>query len=374
MKRILTVACVLVGLGVSAAQAETPGTSGPIEFKFVTKVGDVERIKLTVKVVGSMQMPGPMQAQKFSQTIEQVLAGKCTKVNPDKSAVFEVSIERYAFKMSMMGMAMEFDSATFDPEKAPNPMAKVMGKLGTAMTKVTFTVVVGPDGRPLKLEGLSKAVGKIIEDLGDEGELGQMKGMLEQMEGVFDDEFMYQEMEGHYRIVPPGGQARIGDTWEDKWEFRMPMFNAKCQGKGRYELVGVETIGGRSCAKIRIKESYEMVKRDESDEANGGGDTQATKTIFDRMNFEMSSSGAEGVGYWDYEEGTLVRLRQADNLTIRIEMKADPDAENPKMKHGFGTIVQKLKTSTSLDLIEGDPQTEPEKSASAEGAPSSPER
>ena len=77
--------------------------------------------------------------------------------------------------------------------------------------------------------------------------------------------------------------------------------------------------------------------------------------MFNFMNAKMQSSGGDGIAYWDYENGVLVKLRQTQRLTMQITVNPNPKAEDAELKQGFGPIVHKLNTSTSIDLIEPEP-------------------
>ncbi len=350
MTRIATIAWALVGCWAAVGHAETQAKPDGIEFKLKAEPGQVSRTRIVVTNVGTMEMPGPMPPQKFSQTVEQAWVRTCRKINSDNSIVYDMGIERYAMKMNMGGRAIEFDSATFDPKKAANPFAAIMGKVLSAMTTSKFTTTVGPGGRPVKVEGLSKCIDNLIKEIGDEADAGPTKRALEGIRAMFDDDSMTQDVVAGYQLIPPKGQARVGDSWEHKREFNLPVLNMSCESQGRYELVGIETFRGRECAKIRIKESCRMVPQHNPSENTD--DPKSRKSIFDRMDIEMTSSGGQGIGYWDYGSGELVQLRQTGNLTIKMTMRPDPDAENDEPKVGFGPMVQKLKNSLSIELIE----------------------
>ena len=58
------------------------------------------------------------------------------------------------------------------------------------------------------------------------------------------------------------------------------------------------------------------------------------------------------MAYVDCKTADLVKLRQTQRMTIEMTFAADPEAEDPEMRAGFGTMVQKLNNSVSVDLIE----------------------
>ena len=103
--------------------------------------------------------------------------------------------------------------------------------------------------------------------------------------------------------------------------------NARCTGKGEYELIGIQMYRGRKCAKIHSKESLSISKKkpgaEEKDESKA--DTGMFGKMMENLSFDLSNSGSGGIAYWDYENGELVSHKATDSMTIKIGLAPDPD-------------------------------------------------
>ncbi|HUW81601.1 MAG TPA: DUF6263 family protein [Phycisphaerae bacterium] len=345
-KRILTMTCVLAGAWVGIARADA--TEGPdwVEFKIADRYrpGHVSRLMCVTKTVGAMKLFDPMPEQKFMQTFCQEVAMRVTKVNPDKSVELELTMPRIRMEMSLFGVEMSFDSHVPAEQKSKLPGMDFVAAMFKGMTGLKMTCTIGPDGMPQKLEGFSEGIKKMLADIGKEESIPPMvQKMLDQMGDFVHDDMMLEQMESNCRLTPLNRRLGVGDTWQREWSQAMGFFNMMMNFKGEYELLGIEPFRGRRCAKIRTKESFESAP---------AADRTKSGTIFDRMDMKMTSSGGNGVAYVDCRTAEVVKLRQTQRMTIEMTFAADPQAEDPEMQAGFGTMVQKLNNSVSLDLIE----------------------
>jgi len=351
-RRILTAIALFASAGVALGQ--TPET---ITFKFDYKPGRVTRQKMVGRTVGAVRMPGPLPEYKMTQSFENVVTARCLSVNPDGSAVFELGLGDMAIKMSLGAMTFQVDSRAEADQPTTGPMdemAAVLRQLLQGMSRVRFKATMSANGQPIKVEGLSAATNELAESLKSEGRHGrQIQAMLKGMSSMFDDKAMLQQMQMQTRIIP-SKPVRVGDTWESSWESTIPMLEVQVKGKGEYELVGIETLHNRSCAKIRIRETLEMT----GDIKNIGPSAGPLAGLLSGM--RISSSGGEGVAYLDYQTGDLVQLRQAQNMVITMEMKA-PSA--PGQESGAAAepvkLEQNLRQTLSVELLVDDPATQP---------------
>jgi len=345
-KRILTMACVLAGVWVGVARADAPEAPDWVEFKTADmyKPGHTSRLMLVAKSVGAMKLFEPMPEQKFMQTFCQELMMRVAKVNPDKSVVLELTMPRLRMEMSLFGMDMSFDSHAPAEKKSSLPGMDVAAALLRGMTELKMTCTIGPDGKPQKLEGFSEGMKKILADIAEKHDASPMeKQMLDQMGGFLSDDLMQEQVESNHRLTPLNRRLGVGDTWQDEWNQMMGFMNMMMKGKGEYELLGIEPFRGRRCAKIRTKESFESAPAAQRDKSG---------TIFDRMSMKMTSSGGDGVAYVDCRTAEVVKLRQTQRMTMEMTFAADPEAEEPEMRAGSGTMVLKVNNSVSIDLIE----------------------
>jgi hypothetical protein len=369
MRTIQTIAYVLISALAGASQAAPPTKPDQVQLQPVYRAGRVTRQRMVTKTVGSIKLFDPLPEQKFSQVFEQDVTMKCRKVNADKSAIVDMTMDRIAMKMTIGGLNMEFDSSAPAPPSDERHDRRLVGRIFSAMVGSTFTLTMGPDGEPVKIEGVKEMMKKMADGLGEEKMPAAIRKMFDQLGNLFGDDGMMQEMQSCTRMIPKDGPKRVGDKWEEKWDMKVPVFNGKIEGQGQYELLGIEEFRGRRCAKISVKETFSMAAAPAAENASNAGTATSApaKGIFERLRFDLKASGGEGTAYWDYENGDLVQLRQTQRMTIEISLAPDANAEETDMKAGLPSMVQKLNTSESVDLLD-DAEAAPTPHADRAGA------
>ncbi len=369
MRRLMT---ILVGMLVfwgSPAPAAGPPGGDSFEIHPRFEAGKVTRSRVSSRTVGTMRMFAFMPEQKFTQLYEQVVQEKCLRVNEDGTAVFEVSMPHVRMEMNMGGMQMAFDSkddpdaapATTPADGEPSPIALAAGKPGFAgvarffrgLSKLTFTYTVDKGGKPLKLEGLSDGLRRLIDEMAGEGVPIHEREMIRKIGEMMTDDQMMENMRLGYRVIPRG-MVSPGHRWEHRWDQNMPFLNKAIIGEGEYELLGVEAFEGRRCAKIQVKESMSTGPASQPAGATAENPAPADGgSILDRMDFEVEMTGSGGTAYVDVETGELVKLQQVQDLVVRMSLPADANAQAPEMKQGM-KMEQKLKTSVTVALLGDD--------------------
>ena len=336
---------ILVALisGPAIALAEAPGQ---IDFNFKYQPGSVTQLRMVTKTIGAMKMPDPIPEQKFSQTVSQVMTMKCLSVHPDKSADFEMTLSDMAMEMSVGGLALKAGGAkeaTADGS-ASNPVSKMLNRLISAMDGATIKVTLSGSGEPLKVSGLTNFIDKLMNAMADENTPAEMRQSLKEIAKNFSDDSMKEQMNSCLRMLPSDtGPHRVGDKWERAWSQKMPIGNGTLEARGQYELLGVEQYRGHECAKIRLKETFEMKP--------GTGTPAKSAGIFDKMNMKIVGTG-DGLAYVDYTTGQLVQLRQTQNLTIDIEFKGPMGGTTTQPAATPPAMTQKLRNSLLVDLVE----------------------
>lgn len=341
--------CLLIAPAYAADDPPAASADAPVEFQFVAREGDSSRLKITTRTFGSMSMFGAMVNQKFSQQFEQHLVMTCIEVKPDKSSVFEMTLPEMSMRMNMGGLQIEIDTRDkARPVPATNPAFELLHRVFASMTKVKCTVTFSATGEPLKVEGLSKGMESVLDEVSDQL-LPGMKQFFDQFRDYLADNIMEEQMRSAFRLVPDGGRARVGDRWVREWNIKMPPFNVMTQGKGEYELLGIEEFRGKPCVKIRTRSSMTTLPGQKPDVSSAGG---APKGLLERMQFSMTASGGNGTAYVDFTTGDLMQLRETQRSTIEMSMEPDAEAADSELKPGLGKITQRLTTSVQIDLVE----------------------
>lgn len=357
MKRLWTIVglCWATGLGLmggDAAWAAEPPAGQPqqIDFRFKFETGRTVRQRLVSKTVGDLKLLGPM---KFQQTFEQQLLTRCRKVNTDGSAVLDLTLEAVALRQSMGPMTLEFDSRTWKPGQSGNPALEFLGKLFSAMAGTTFTLNVDANGEPTKVEGLSEAMKKALEQMGDDKEAQVLRKMFEDMISGLGDDNIMQQFRSFGRLAPPKpGLVKVGEKWDHDWSMKsLPLVAGGLEGKGEYELLGIQRLNGRQCVKVRVKESFKMTPPDP--QAPKPAADSPLGALFSRVKMELSSSGGDGIAYIDAQTGDVINLRQTQNIELKLSATADPQDPDENTRDGIQPMSMKFRVSVSVDTIDG---------------------
>ncbi|MGB9626407.1 MAG: DUF6263 family protein [Phycisphaerae bacterium] len=354
MTTIRALVCVLIAAIATAGQEARAAQPDAIDLKFVYRTGRTTRQRVVSRTVGSMKLFDPLPEQKFAQTFEQELTLTCRRVNPDGSAALDITMDRVAMQMSIGGLNMEFDSAAPATQPDDRLDTRMLARIFSAMLGSTLTVIVGPDGQPARIEGVKQFKEKMLNGLADEPVPASLRKLLDQVSGMFDDETMMKEMQSSYRLIP-NERKRVGDRWERSWNMKIPLFNGRIDGQGRYELLAIEEFRGRKCAKIGVKESFHMAATPEVAAPAEANASAPAKGIVERLRFDLKAGGGGGTAYWDYENGELVQLRQVQRLTMEISMPTDAATDGSEPGRGKPAMVQKLTTAESVDLLDDAP-------------------
>lgn len=333
---------------LAIADPGTDAAAQEVRFQFKPVVGAEAQMRVTTQTFGSIAVPAPLPAQKFSQSWEQELALKCLRINDDGTSVHELRMPNITMKMNIGGLTMEFDTRRPGEQSASHARMAFLSDMFQSLTDSTYTLTLGPDGEPLKVEGFSQAMDKAVDALGSQMKVPGLKGMLDQFKEYLTDDMIAENLRSSYRVVPDDNRARVGDVWERQWRIPVPFLKGTMEATGQYELLAVEEYRGRPCAKIRVKSTLIMTPDEPAQDAP---DSKKAKSIFDRMDMKLSSTGGNGLAYWDYQTGELVDMRETQRIVVEISFGADPTAEPEEMKAGFGKIVEKLTTSVHMELL-----------------------
>jgi hypothetical protein len=331
------------------------GPSDTIEFKFSHELGKVSRMKIVIKNVGSMKMPEPMPEQKFSQVIEQEVQLTCQKINPDGTAVYEMTMPFLGMTMDAGGFKTTYrvsnqnGNAVIESGEAPKEQKQQTDKifkLWVGLVESKFTLVVDARGKPIKLEGFAQAIEKAKKKVGSLSAMEQM--VFDQVSKGFNDESMMKQIASNDALFPKQ-PVRIGDTWQHEEEANIPFLKIKMLSKSEYKLVGIEPFRGRNCAKIAIKTSIETINTPGNAAATLPGDSQ---NMFKNMKMDMKMDDSKGIAYIDYEKSEIVKLQQSSRMTIEISTKLDGGDSTKGQAAAQAHMVQKLLNSVTMELVE----------------------
>jgi len=356
-----------IGIIMAACAAAVRAEPTTIEFRYAPKAGEEMRHRLVMNSVGTLSFAPNVPGTRFTQSTTQETAGKCRQVDPDGSAIFDMKLTRIATRMNTPGMKVDYDSRTFDPEKTDNVAVRMFGRLYSGLVGSELTISFNPQGSPVKVSGMrqaiEKALGPLKKELANEPTGFLVAPFIDNLAAAFDDSMIGDQLKSFYRFVPTGeGPIPIGKTWDADWDMELPFLKTTCQAKGHYELLGVETVRGRECAKIGIKESFAMNTDPGRKAKTDTRPSPGLARLFEKMDMSLSASNGEGVAHWDYRKGVLVQLRQTQRIAITVKfnpkdilaMTAPAADTAPAAEQAPQTFTQNVTSSIQVDLLEGE--------------------
>ncbi len=128
-----------------------------------------------------------------------------------------------------------------------------------------------------------------------------------------------QDVLNYYRDLFPAlseKPVKIGDSWIEEQEFTAPAGNMKViiKAKTTHILAGLETVDGEECLKISTQSESEIA---------GDG-------VQDGMDLDMTAtSNANGVWYFAYKKGILVKSESTTNLQGTIDVSGNFEFSMP---------------------------------------------
>lgn len=331
MKRLQLAVTILWLAGVAVAVQAQDTVS--ITYKPM-KPGEVVRTRMGTDMVGTMSGMGP-GSQNMTQKNDQWMKMECLGADPAGVTTVRMTFERMAMTMNIGPMTVAFDSADKDrsaTQMAFNPAARMF----EAMVGKSVTMRFDPQGKCLGVTGLREMMDDVFKQVPG-GE--QMAKLMESM--LSDDAIM--ERFGYIGWLPKKPVA-VGDTWTTQQDMSAgPM--GKVVMKGKNKLIGIETVNGRRCARVATTTNMEMGNEDKPYEVKGM-----------HVQMHMTSTGGTGSWLWDIDRGQMVLMKTT--APVEITTEAQPQASQTQPTNNF-KMVQKMTYTTTVELVEGDPNRIP---------------
>jgi hypothetical protein len=341
MIRSALIACLILYAWPMTVSAENAAIPDQIEVKYNFVPGRAVRSRMTMKSVGSTQIHETLPEQKMTQTFEIEFLERCLKVNDDGLGVFEMGMPVLRIDTTSGNAKFRYASDQDSVQTDSPIIAKIIAFLLKPMTKMRFRYTMKTDGEPVEIEGLTSGIKKILNALKIPEIAGPESNFLSQITEWVSDEQMMERLRWDYRMTPHGGM-RVGDEWEHTWENEMPPFSQKLTATGRYKLLGIERFRDRLCARITLKETYELGAQTE---ASGNDPAQPMLP-----GFEFESNEAIGEAWFDIETWDLIHLKQigSTGMTLTMPSFLSKSDNNGKTL----TIKQNFRTAVTIDLVE----------------------
>jgi hypothetical protein len=271
-----------------------------IHVGYVHPLGKTRIIRTTVKMLGTTEMENNSPECDWTKAIDEIHY-TCLKVNPDGSGVYEVSMP---FEEQITGSSKGVVTLRYEKGKPAfadsskinkHPLDNSRFYIATqnVRAQVTFTMIVAPDGTPLKVEGYQKAFEKLLnEALKDVGPLTKIdEQQLAAIKKNTIDKSMLETMKVYRPNLPEGKTLHVGETWAYD----------KSSGLD-YRLESVVMFNGRPCAKIQKRTAASTPQK-----SNPNPNVQNETRIIE----------ANGYLYLDYEKGEILLEEQASSFDFK---------------------------------------------------------
>ncbi len=283
-----------------------------LENKYIP--GETLRYRIEASGKGAMTLSGLPEEKKAMSIdidihLEMDSSQKVLAVDEEGTADLELSYDRLIEKIISAGQTMEiiadknatiirqngkviYDSTAPGEKLKPSPFE---GLIGQSMTmKVTKT-------------------GKILEVKGLEG----LKRLMPQ----FDIQGMIKQSQPAF----PEKKVRIEESWVQKTELPLPQVGKPVTIETKYTLKGFEKIKGYNCARIEAK--VDVLLTDLVFDMSLGKPQTEVKMVIDRLSQKM-----EGMLYFAYKEGKLIKSDQDMDMSMEMTTKIKREGKKTEMK------------------------------------------
>jgi hypothetical protein len=234
-------AALLLVLAAFAA----PAYAQDVTLRYRWTKGESVTYRMTIRTnsaIGGMPGAGDMTLE---QTITQVLRVTTEDVAADGVTTLRQTFESVRMEMNGPMGRMVYDSSA--PDRAPNPMAEMMGKVMGALVGESIIVVMTPEGEVRKLEGASRILEKVMKGrLADPESAAVAQGL----KAMLSDDALKNAMAQSFSRLP-AGPVKPGDTWTGQLAMGAEIIG-RVAGTSTFTLKAIEGPADAPVARIAV--------------------------------------------------------------------------------------------------------------------------
>jgi hypothetical protein len=313
-----TLGLVLVLLAASTTLAAQQPTS--LKFKW-TKGEDVRYRSTVQSDVVMSGVPG-MGDMTVGTTMVQVTKLTVDDVAADGTTTLRNVYESIKISMVTPMGTMAYDSAA--PGAAGDPVTDMLAKSLGQMVGESFTMVVAPTGKVIKIDGMAKILEKVKAASPDMGALGGGGG-IDSLVGEGAQRSTFEQSFGSMPEQP----VKPGETWKNQTE--LPNQFGKTTASFVFTMKDVATVNGAQVARIGTTGTIKAA-------AGGAPSAMGPMTV------TLGDGTSQGETLFDIKLGRVRKSVSTTNLPMTMSMTG-PD--------GNGITMQAAtKTTTTMELIE----------------------
>ena len=319
--QFVRLACIVaVCTGVSTAAY---GQDATLKYRWVE--GEQIRYRHTQESSTTMTgMPG-LDGMAITQKMIQVLRMTVEKVAPDGSVTLRETFESVRVEQNNpMGKTVFDSTVPANPDQAASPIDPVMN----AMVGESITIVMAPDGKVTKVEGMSRIMEKAFGSLPQNPLLTQLLGELK---ATMSDEAMATTL-GQGFAAFPNRALKSGDTWTSQADVNTPIIGVMTTSTA-YTLKSLESTNGVATARIAQTQTMKQ-----------GGQAPASALNALGMNMKLGDSKSQGEILFDVTRGRLQKSSVDSDMSMTMSLENSPA--------GSLTMTASVRTTMLMELLE----------------------
>jgi uncharacterized protein DUF6263 len=258
---------------------QDPPVQGPLVWKF--DVGKSFSYRLSQKISSKTTLGDGAEA---TETIDQTLetAWKVIQVQPDSTAVVDLSIKRLQMKVDGPGeQGLEYDSAA---EQRPQGFAAMLATLMKTLTESSFRATITPHGEITTVE-IPEPLLKAIRDA-PSGEL---------MGGLTSEEGFKNLMRQNALLLPKTDALKPGQEWSNTITIENLALGGKQTVETAYRYEGPQQVEGKlhEVFALQVKLNFGASPADQESSVKITQQQSSGKMAFDREEGRLAWSKIE---------------------------------------------------------------------------------
>lgn len=295
----------LAAIAVVCAAMSSPAYGQDATLKYRWVEGDQVRYRQTQESSTKMSgLPG-LDGMVMTQKMVQVMRMTVEKVAADGSVTLRETFESVRVEQNTpMGSTLFDSTSPAKPDQPPSPLDSVM----SAMVGESITIVMAPDGRVSKVEGMSQIMEKAFGSLPQNPLLTQILG---QLKTTMSDESMASTF-GQSFAMFPNRALKAGDTWTGQAEVNTPIIGA-VNTATTYTLKSIESTNGAAIARIAQTQTMKQ-----------GGAAPASPLNALGMSMTLGESKSQGEILFDVTRGRLQRTSVESDMSMAMSLENSP--------------------------------------------------
>ncbi len=313
----------LTGAAFVAALASVSLFAQDVALRYRWTAGDEVRYRNTTQSDVVMSGVPGMGDMTVGTTMVQVTKMSTDDVAADGAATVRTLYESIKMTMSSPMFTLTYDSAN-PSASAGDPMMEALGKSLGLMVGESFTMVVTPAGKVLKIDGLARMLEKAKASAPEAAAALSMAGGLE---GLMGEEAQRSTIEQSFASLP-AKPVKVGDTWKN--ELKMPNPFGAMLASFALTLKGVEKVDGRDVARIATTATIKPA-------------AGAAPGAMGPMTVTMGDGTSQGEMLFDVQLGRVHKATAVVTLPMTMSMAA-PDGTSISLQAA-------TKTTTTMEIV-----------------------